>query len=86
MHCDIFLSFCHAALSKEERLQRDLEQIPKRRRGSDEDREEHTPRELGKALTADDGRWTKWIICSDVKASLFQNCSNAISFCVEGML
>lgn len=44
------------SLSREERLQRDLEQVPKRRRASeDDDREEQQPRELGKALTADDG-------------------------------
>lgn len=44
-------------LSREERLQRDLEQMPKRgRRASDDDDDrEEQPRELGKALTADDG-------------------------------
>lgn len=53
-HC-LILFDVFKALSKEERLQRDLEQVPKRRRASDDDDRQEQPRELGRALT-DDGR------------------------------
>lgn len=55
----IFSSFflCISALSREERLARDLEQVPKRRRASADEREEEQPRELGRALTNDDGKY-----------------------------
>nr|CAD7424892.1 unnamed protein product [Timema monikensis] len=50
------LSTDFKALSREERLQRDLEQMPKRRRNSDDDEGSSAAQDINKALTTADGK------------------------------